>query len=221
MARKSTTSAAPSTATIGFEAKLWLTADKLRNNMDAAEPSGDSRRQMPAPSRSQPVPGSETAANPAGVGGSGGGGRGVCDASLIAMTPGGVRAADFRIRLGAVPRAGMAGAVGPEAARVFTRRFAKSPPSGPGRTGGGEGDVVRPILESLPRFQRTFRFGKAGFKVQKTFEKGYSYRAADGRGGAGPGGGGRRDGNGARLLSRRLQVSLMSCMDRATHGCPG
>src|SRR3954465_13859239 len=24
-------------ATIGFEAKLWLTADKLRNNMDAAE----------------------------------------------------------------------------------------------------------------------------------------------------------------------------------------
>ncbi len=32
-------SAAPkdSTATIGFEAKLWLAADKLRNNMDAAE----------------------------------------------------------------------------------------------------------------------------------------------------------------------------------------
>jgi hypothetical protein len=29
-----------SSATIGFEAKLWLTADKLRNNMDAAEPSG-------------------------------------------------------------------------------------------------------------------------------------------------------------------------------------
>jgi type I restriction enzyme M protein len=26
-----------STATIGFEAKLWLAADKLRNNMDAAE----------------------------------------------------------------------------------------------------------------------------------------------------------------------------------------
>src|SRR5687768_11535746 len=24
-------------ATLGFEAKLWLTADKLRNNMDAAE----------------------------------------------------------------------------------------------------------------------------------------------------------------------------------------
>lgn len=29
-----------SSATIGFEAKLWLTADKLRNNMDAAEQSG-------------------------------------------------------------------------------------------------------------------------------------------------------------------------------------
>ncbi len=28
---------AQSTATIDFEAKLWLTADKLRNNMDAAE----------------------------------------------------------------------------------------------------------------------------------------------------------------------------------------
>ncbi len=28
------------TATIGFEAKLWRTADKLRNNMDAAETSG-------------------------------------------------------------------------------------------------------------------------------------------------------------------------------------
>ena len=41
MARsKSTASSANSTATIGFEAKLWLTADKLRNNMDAAEPSG-------------------------------------------------------------------------------------------------------------------------------------------------------------------------------------
>ena len=25
-------------ANLGFEAKLWLTADKLRNNMDAAEP---------------------------------------------------------------------------------------------------------------------------------------------------------------------------------------
>ena len=26
-----------SAANLGFEAKLWLTADKLRNNMDAAE----------------------------------------------------------------------------------------------------------------------------------------------------------------------------------------
>jgi type I restriction enzyme M protein len=34
--RKAATSS-PSSATIGFEAKLWLTADKLRNNMDAAE----------------------------------------------------------------------------------------------------------------------------------------------------------------------------------------
>jgi type I restriction enzyme M protein len=30
-------STATSTAHLGFEAKLWLTADKLRNNMDAAE----------------------------------------------------------------------------------------------------------------------------------------------------------------------------------------
>ena len=38
MARaNSSASSAQSTATIGFEAKLWLTADKLRNNMDAAE----------------------------------------------------------------------------------------------------------------------------------------------------------------------------------------
>jgi len=36
-ARTKTNAAAQSTATIGFEAKLWLTADKLRNNMDAAE----------------------------------------------------------------------------------------------------------------------------------------------------------------------------------------
>jgi type I restriction enzyme M protein len=35
--QKSTKSAAKSTASLGFEAKLWLTADKLRNNMDAAE----------------------------------------------------------------------------------------------------------------------------------------------------------------------------------------
>ncbi len=38
MARpKSNGSPNTSTATIGFEAKLWLAADKLRNNMDAAE----------------------------------------------------------------------------------------------------------------------------------------------------------------------------------------
>ena len=36
MNRKASTKPA-TTATIGFEAKLWLTADKLRNNMDAAE----------------------------------------------------------------------------------------------------------------------------------------------------------------------------------------
>ena len=39
-ARAKATAPKDSTATIGFEAKLWLTADKLRNNMDAAEPSG-------------------------------------------------------------------------------------------------------------------------------------------------------------------------------------
>lgn len=38
MARPKASNAAPqSSATIGFEAKLWITADKLRNNMDAAE----------------------------------------------------------------------------------------------------------------------------------------------------------------------------------------
>src|SRR5881398_1820365 len=38
MARaKSSAPTSQSTATIGFEAKLWLAADKLRNNMDAAE----------------------------------------------------------------------------------------------------------------------------------------------------------------------------------------
>ena len=29
--------ASQSTANVGFEAKLWAAADKLRNNMDAAE----------------------------------------------------------------------------------------------------------------------------------------------------------------------------------------
>ena len=37
MARTKSKGSAQSTANIGFEAKLWLTADKLRNNMDAAE----------------------------------------------------------------------------------------------------------------------------------------------------------------------------------------
>ena len=37
MARTKSPASAQSTATIGFEAKLWLTADKLRNTMDAAE----------------------------------------------------------------------------------------------------------------------------------------------------------------------------------------
>ena len=37
MARPKSNASAQPTATIGFEAKLWLTADKLRNNMDAAE----------------------------------------------------------------------------------------------------------------------------------------------------------------------------------------
>lgn len=36
-ARKKTTANKDSTANLGFEAKLWLAADKLRNNMDAAE----------------------------------------------------------------------------------------------------------------------------------------------------------------------------------------
>ena len=37
MAKSNTQKANTSSATIGFEAKLWLAADKLRNNMDAAE----------------------------------------------------------------------------------------------------------------------------------------------------------------------------------------
>jgi type I restriction enzyme M protein len=40
MARKAASKSASNTtssANLGFEAKLWLTADKLRNNMDAAE----------------------------------------------------------------------------------------------------------------------------------------------------------------------------------------
>ncbi len=37
MAKGNSQKANASTASIGFAAKLWLTADKLRNNMDAAE----------------------------------------------------------------------------------------------------------------------------------------------------------------------------------------
>ena len=35
--KTASTASSQSSATIGFEAKLWLAADKLRNNMDAAE----------------------------------------------------------------------------------------------------------------------------------------------------------------------------------------
>ena len=37
MAKKKASDSKNSTASIGFEAKLWMAADKLRNNMDAAE----------------------------------------------------------------------------------------------------------------------------------------------------------------------------------------
>jgi len=37
MARAKSNKTKNSTAHLGFEAKLWLAADKLRNNMDAAE----------------------------------------------------------------------------------------------------------------------------------------------------------------------------------------
>jgi len=37
VARTKSTSGGDSTAHLGFEAKLWLAADKLRNNMDASE----------------------------------------------------------------------------------------------------------------------------------------------------------------------------------------
>src|SRR6187401_1589315 len=37
MARTKSKTPNDATAHLGFEAKLWLTADKLRNNMDAAE----------------------------------------------------------------------------------------------------------------------------------------------------------------------------------------
>ena len=37
MVRPTSKKSKDATAHLGFEAKLWLTADKLRNNMDAAE----------------------------------------------------------------------------------------------------------------------------------------------------------------------------------------
>src|SRR3954468_21690234 len=37
MANTKSNGSKDSTASLGFEAKLWLAADKLRNNMDAAE----------------------------------------------------------------------------------------------------------------------------------------------------------------------------------------
>ncbi|MCB1245479.1 MAG: type I restriction-modification system subunit M N-terminal domain-containing protein [Verrucomicrobiales bacterium] len=45
--KSSAPSGKDSTANLGFEPKLWLAADKLRNNMDAAEPerSGDCQPQ--------------------------------------------------------------------------------------------------------------------------------------------------------------------------------
>ena len=51
MARTKTNASAQSSATIGFEAKLWLTADKLRNNMDAAEYSRAERGRSPKATR--------------------------------------------------------------------------------------------------------------------------------------------------------------------------
>jgi len=51
MARTKTKDSAKSTATIGFEAKRWLTADKLRNNMDAAECKHENVFLVPADAR--------------------------------------------------------------------------------------------------------------------------------------------------------------------------
>jgi len=48
-AKRKAASSESSTATIGFEAKLWLAADKLRNNMDAAETSGASKTAAGSP----------------------------------------------------------------------------------------------------------------------------------------------------------------------------
>jgi type I restriction-modification system DNA methylase subunit len=45
MARKATTKT-DSTAALGFEAKLWLAADDLRNNMDAAVTERSDKRRL-------------------------------------------------------------------------------------------------------------------------------------------------------------------------------
>jgi hypothetical protein len=45
MARKATTKT-DSTAALGFEAKLWLAADDLRNNMDAAVTKRSDKRRL-------------------------------------------------------------------------------------------------------------------------------------------------------------------------------
>ena len=42
--RRKSTDAKDSSANLGFEAKLWLAIDKLRNNMDAAEDKHDGKR---------------------------------------------------------------------------------------------------------------------------------------------------------------------------------
>jgi hypothetical protein len=42
-AKSSSSEVSASTATIGFEAKLWLNADKLRNNTDAEDDTASSR----------------------------------------------------------------------------------------------------------------------------------------------------------------------------------
>ena len=51
MAAKQKPSPKDSTANLGFEAKLWLTADKLRNNMDAGEYSRAERDRLPQAAR--------------------------------------------------------------------------------------------------------------------------------------------------------------------------
>jgi type I restriction-modification system DNA methylase subunit len=51
MARKTSPGSNGQSANLGFEAKLWLTADKLRNNMDAAEYSRAERDRLPKAAR--------------------------------------------------------------------------------------------------------------------------------------------------------------------------